>query len=119
MGVPYSESIVSAPTPNTSRSLRTQKSPTAFQHAWSYPWVRLLVFVLAAYLAWRLAGEIRSVLVDFAVAFLIAYLANPLLVWLERGRLKRGLGVFFVVLIFLGIFGLAGALLVTVSTQLV
>ncbi|THF85965.1 AI-2E family transporter [Deinococcus sp. KSM4-11] len=99
--------------------MRTERSPTAFQHAWNYPWVRLLVFLGAIFLAWRLAGEIRSVLVDFAVAFLIAYLANPLLVWLERGRLKRGLGVFFVVLIFLGVFTLAGALLVTVSTQLV
>jgi predicted PurR-regulated permease PerM len=81
--------------------------------------VRLVVFALLAVLAWRLAGEIRSVLVDFAVAFLIAYLANPVLVWLERGRVGRGLGVFFVVLIFLGVLTLAGALLVTVSTQLV
>lgn len=81
--------------------------------------MRLAVFLLAIFVAWRLAGEIRSVLVDFAVAFLIAYLANPLLTWLERGRVGRGLGVFFVVLIFLGVLTMAGALLVTVSSQLV
>ncbi|GHF34967.1 putative PurR-regulated permease PerM [Deinococcus metalli] len=109
---------MSAPTPN-SRSLRAERGPTAFQHAWSFPWVRLAVFLLAIFVAWRLAGEIRSVLVDFAVAFLIAYLANPLLTWLERGRVGRGLGVFFVVLIFLGVLTMAGALLVTVSSQLV
>ncbi|PNY82840.1 AI-2E family transporter [Deinococcus koreensis] len=100
-------------------ALREQRPPHAFAHAWRSPWVRLIVFVLAFYLAYRLVGQIRSVLVDFAVAFLIAYLANPLLNWLQRGRVKRGLGVFFVVLIFLGIFTLAGALLVTVSGQLV
>ncbi|WP_412028491.1 AI-2E family transporter [Deinococcus yunweiensis] len=102
-----------------SGTLRPAHPPTAFAYAWANPWIRLIVFVLAAYLAWRISGQIRSVLVDFAVAFLIAYLANPLLVWLQRGRVSRGLGVFFVVLIFLGVIGLAGALLVTVSTQLV
>ncbi|MFC6802568.1 AI-2E family transporter [Deinococcus caeni] len=58
-------------------------------------------------------------LIDFAVAFLIAYLANPLLNWLERGRVKRGLGVFFVVLAFMALLGLAGVLLATVSAQLI
>nr|WP_255579691.1 MULTISPECIES: AI-2E family transporter [unclassified Deinococcus] len=91
----------------------------AFQYAWRLPWVRLAVFVLVAYVLYRLAGQIRSVLIDFAVAFLIAYLANPLLNWLERGRVKRGLGVFFVVLVFMALLGLAGVLLATVSAQLV
>lgn len=100
-------------------TLHAQRPPHAFQYAWRNPWVRLAVFLLAAYLAYRLAGQVRSVLIDFAIAFLIAYLANPLLNWLQRGRVKRGLGVFFVVLIFLGVFTLAGALLVTVSGQLV
>ncbi|WP_189099714.1 AI-2E family transporter [Deinococcus knuensis] len=91
----------------------------AFQYAWRSPWVRLIVFLIAGYLLYRLSGQIRTVIVDFAVAFLIAYLANPLLNWLVRGRVKRGLGVFFVVLVFLGLFTLAGALLATVSGQLV
>jgi len=81
--------------------------------------VRLAVFVLAFYLGYRLFGQVRTVVVAAAVAFLIAYLANPLLNWLERGRVKRGLGVFFVLLAFIGIFALAGALLVTVSAQLI
>ncbi|WP_243398145.1 AI-2E family transporter [Deinococcus koreensis] len=110
---------MSIPPLSSPNALREQRPPHAFAHAWRSPWVRLIVFVLAFYLAYRLVGQIRSVLVDFAVAFLIAYLANPLLNWLQRGRVKRGLGVFFVVLIFLGIFTLAGALLVTVSGQLV
>jgi predicted PurR-regulated permease PerM len=101
------------------RVISPPKPPTAFEHAWRSPWVRLAVFLLGFYLAYRLLGQVTTVVVDFAVAFLIAYLANPLLNWLERGRVKRGLGVFFVLLSFLGIFALAGALLVTVSAQLI
>ncbi|OOV14910.1 AI-2E family transporter [Deinococcus sp. LM3] len=104
----------------TSPSSRPDRNNlNAFQYAWRLPWVRLAVFVLVAYVLYRLAGQIRSVLIDFAVAFLIAYLANPLLNWLERGRVKRGLGVFFVVLVFMALLGLAGVLLATVSAQLV
>ena len=113
--MPYSVSNVT-----TSPSSRPDRNNlNAFQYAWRLPWVRLAVFVLVAYVLYRLAGQIRSVLIDFAVAFLIAYLANPLLNWLERGRVKRGLGVFFVVLVFMALLGLAGVLLATVSAQLV
>lgn len=99
--------------------ISSPKAPNAFQYVWRSPWVRVAVFLLLFYLAYRLLSEIRSVVVVFAVAYLIAYLANPMLNWLERGRVKRGLGVFFVLLLFIGIFALAAALLVTVSTQLV
>lgn len=81
--------------------------------------MRAAAFVLLAYLTYQLAGQIHTVVVDFLVAFLIAYLANPLLNWLQRGRVARGLGVFFVVLLFFGLFALVGLLLVTVSGQLI
>ncbi|EYB67321.1 hypothetical protein DEIPH_ctg044orf0039 [Deinococcus phoenicis] len=95
------------------------KAPNAFQYIWRSPWIRAAVFLLVFYLAYRLFGQVRTVVVVFAVGYLIAYLANPLLNWLERGRVKRGLGVFFVLLLFVGIFALAAALIVTVSTQLI
>ena len=91
----------------------------AFQYAWRNPWVRLIVFLLGFYLVYRFMHQITEVLVDFAVAFLIAYLANPLLSWLEKGKVKRGLGVAFVILLFLGLFFVLGALMVTVSTQFI
>lgn len=113
--MPYSVSnVTTSPPPRPDRN-----HLNAFQYAWRHPWLRLAVFALAAYLLYRLAGQVRSVLVNFTVAFLIAYLANPLLNWLERGRVKRGLGVFFVVLAFMALLGLAGVLLATVSAQLV
>ncbi|MCP2014880.1 putative PurR-regulated permease PerM [Deinococcus sp. HSC-46F16] len=95
------------------------KPPTAFEYAWRSPWIRLLVFGLAFYLLYRVLGEVRTVVWNVLIAFLIAYLANPLLTWLERGRVSRGLGVFFVLLLFVALFALAGALLVTVSAQLI
>lgn len=95
------------------------KPPTAFEYAWRSPWIRLLVFGLAFYVLYRLLGEVRTVVWNVLIAFLIAYLANPLLTWLERGRVSRGLGVFFVLLLFVALFALAGALLVTVSAQLI
>ncbi|GGL07518.1 AI-2E family transporter [Deinococcus radiotolerans] len=78
-----------------------------------------MVFLLVFYVLYRFVGQVKTVLIDFAVAFLIAYLANPLLNWLERGRVRRGLGVFFVVLIFAALFSMAGLLLATVSGQLI
>lgn len=93
--------------------------PNAFQYAWRSPWIRLAVFLLAFFLLLRFFQLTVSVVVVFAVGFLIAYLANPLLNWLERGRIKRGLGVFFVLLLFIGLFALAGALFVTVANQFV
>ncbi len=109
----------SPPAPYDARVISPPKALNAFQYVWRSPWVRAAVFLLAFYAAYRLLGQVMTVVVDFAVAFLIAYLANPLLNWLERGRVKRGLGVFFVLLIFVGVFALAGALLVTVAGQLI
>ncbi|MFC3602980.1 AI-2E family transporter [Deinococcus soli (ex Cha et al. 2016)] len=108
-----------SPAPRSRPSSGDSTRLNAFQYVWRSPWVRALVFLLAIYVVWRFVGQIRTVLIDFAVAFLIAYLANPLLNWLERGRVRRGLGVFFVVLIFAGLLSLAGVLLATVSGQLV
>lgn len=93
--------------------------PNAFQYVWRSPWVRLLVFLLGFYLLYRFVGSITQVIVNFGVAYLIAYLASPLLTWLERGKVKRGLGVFFVLLLFAALFGLMGALLVAIAGQFV
>ncbi|MCY1702564.1 AI-2E family transporter [Deinococcus sp. SL84] len=95
------------------------KPPNAFQYAWRSPWVRLVVFGLLAAAAYRFTGLISSILVNFAIAYLIAYIANPMLNWLERGRVPRGLGVLFVLLLFGGLLTVAGLLLGTIASQLI
>ncbi len=94
-------------------------SSNAFKYVWYSPWVRVFVFLVVFYLIYLLYGQIKSVVIDFLIAFLIAYLANPLLNCLKSKKIKRGLGVLLVILLFVGIFFLAGLLLVTVSQQLV
>lgn len=95
------------------------KPPNAFQYAWRSPWVRLLVFGLLAFLAYRFTTVISSILVMFAAAYLIAYVANPMLNWLGLRRVPRGLGVLFVLLLLVGLLTLAGALFATIAGQLV
>lgn len=95
------------------------KPPNAFQYAWRNPWFRLVIFALLAVAAYFFAGQISSILVSFAVAYLIAYIANPMLNWLERGRVPRGLGVLFVLLLLAGVLTLAGLLLGTIAGQLI
>ena len=62
----------------------------AFQYVWRSPWVRAAAFLLLFYFGFRLLGQVTSVLVVFAVAFLIAHIAHPMLTWLERGRVWIG-----------------------------
>lgn len=91
----------------------------AFAYVWRSPYVRVAVFALLAYLAYRFVGRISSVLVLAVVSYIIAYLANPLLVWLERRRIRRGFGILLVLLLLLGLLALASTLLVAVVEQFV
>lgn len=113
--------------PHTSRSIfaytagviSAPKPPNAFQYAWRNPWFRLVVFGLLAYLTYRFVGLISGIIINFAVAYLIAYIATPLLNWLERKRVPRGLGVLLVLLAFFGLLVMAGLLFATIATQLI
>lgn len=99
--------------------IRHKKEANAFQYAWSNPWVRLVVFLLLGYVFYQVLGNIGSIIVIASVGFLIAYLANPMLNWLEKKRIQRSIGVFFVMLIFLAIIMMVIALFGTVSTQFI
>ncbi|WP_342663271.1 AI-2E family transporter [Deinococcus peraridilitoris] len=89
----------------------------AFVSIWRNPYVRVAVFLLLAYLAYRFIGQIANVLILATVAYVIAYLANPLLVWFERRRVRRGVGILFVLLALIGLLALASTLLVAVIQQ--
>lgn len=91
----------------------------AFQYAWRNPWIRLAVFLLGFYLFYLFLGNISAVVVTAAVGFLIAYLANPMLNWLEKHRIQRGIGIFFVLLSFFGVALMVIAILNTVVTQFI
>ncbi|ADV68700.1 AI-2E family transporter [Deinococcus maricopensis] len=90
----------------------------AFQYVWRSPWVRALVFLLMLYAASRVFGSLAHVIVLGLIGYIVAYLTNPLLIWLQRRRLPRAMGVIIVILVLLGFLALCSTLLVTVIGQL-
>src|ERR1041385_6076507 len=68
---------------------------------------RVVGLVLLLAVAWFVVSSLRTILLLFAIVFLIAMVLNPLVVWLERRRVPRGLGV---ALFFLRLFLVAGTL---------
>ena len=89
----------------------------AFKAVWRNPYVRVPVFLLLIYLAYRFFGLVSHVFVLAIIAYIVAYLAHPLLNWLMVRRVPRFVGVLLVVVVILGLLVLASTLLVTVVTQ--
>ncbi|GAA5532318.1 AI-2E family transporter [Deinococcus aluminii] len=87
--------------------------PEMLEGWWSRPLVRLLVYALLLVLLYVLARRLSSVLVMVAVAYGLAYLANPLLRWLEARGIGRGWGVLLLLLLVLGLVALLFWRLVT------
>ncbi len=68
--------------------------------------MRLLVYILLALLALYFARLLLSVIVTGLVAYAVAFLFQPILLWLERHRVKRVFGVLLVVVVVLAVTGL-------------
>ncbi|MBV9106271.1 MAG: AI-2E family transporter [Verrucomicrobia bacterium] len=72
-------------------------------------WLGLLVLLIAAAL---LAWALKAVLLLFAVVFLVAMVLNPIIAFLQRRRIPRGLAVALLGLVFVGGFALALSFLI-------
>jgi predicted PurR-regulated permease PerM len=72
----------------------------AFRQVWANPYVRVLVYLLLFYLAFRLLQKAWPALQVLLTAFAFAYLTHPLVRFFEARRLPRVLGV---VLVYLGL----------------
>ena len=77
---------------------------------------RVVGLVLLLLIAWLVARSLRTILLLFAIVFLIAMVLNPIIVWLERRRIPRGLGV---ALILLALIALAGMLAIVAIPPLI
>jgi putative permease len=72
-------------------------------------WLGLIVLlILAALLVWTL----KSILLLFAVVFLVAMVLNPMVAFLQKRGVHRGIGVALLVLIFAAVFALALSFLI-------
>ncbi|WP_425145637.1 AI-2E family transporter [Deinococcus sp.] len=96
---------------------RPEASENAFRAVWRNPYVRVPVFLILLYLAYRFFGLVSHVFVLALIAYIAAYLAHPALNWLVRRRVPRGVGVLLIVLLIFGLVALASSLLVTIVTQ--
>ena len=84
----------------------------------SHPFVVGFTVTVGALVAMSLAGAMASlstVLVSVGVALFIALALDPLVRWLERHRLSRGLSIAVVFIAFAGVFAVVIALIVPVA----
>ena len=100
---------------SASRPPAPRSVPDLLRRIWAQPWMRLLAYVLLLWLALRFARQISGVIVTGMVAFALAYLCNPVLIWLERRRVPRAVGVLLLVVV---VTVLAGLLLWAGAAQL-
>jgi predicted PurR-regulated permease PerM len=74
---------------------------------WSSTWVRFLVAVgLLALLLWA-SYELRRVLIPLTLAFIVAYIFDPLVDLLERRKVPRALSIALLIVLMIGIFAAA------------
>lgn len=59
---------------------------------------QIVGLVVLLVVGWLLLRSLRSILLLFAIVFLVAMVLNPIVVWLERRRVPRGLGVALILL---------------------
>ena len=72
-------------------------------------WLGLLVLLISAGL---LAWALQSILLLFAVVFLVAMVLNPIVAFLQRRRIHRGLAVALLALALVAVFALALSFLI-------
>ncbi len=93
-------------------------SGNAFQVIWRNPYLRAFTFLLLIYAAYLLFGSISHIVTLVLIAYIIAYLAHPLLILLERRKMNRAFGVLLTIIILFGLIVLASGLLVTIFNQI-
>ena len=88
------------------QSTEGDRSPLNYTDLKRWLWLLVLV-ILAAFLVWAL----KSILLLFAVVFLVAMVLNPIIAFLERRCIHRGLAVALLSLAFLAVDALVLAFL--------
>ena len=105
---------------DTRREDKTQRlGPLAtFHQLWQNLYIRAAIYLLGLYLAYELLSRTRAVWVSFLLAYTLAYLAHPLVSWLERRGLPRWGGVALTVFTLLLLLGGISFLASQVVTEL-
>ncbi|GAB7047752.1 AI-2E family transporter [Catenuloplanes indicus] len=116
--------VPSQPTPDLPPVVVMEPAPTTddlvprgVRIAGSWAW-RIILFVAAAYLLFRVIGLLRVVIIPVAVALLLAALFEPIAAWLRRRGVNRSFAAVLVLLAALvGVFGGLGLIVQTFIAQ--
>ncbi|MDZ7704912.1 MAG: AI-2E family transporter [Trueperaceae bacterium] len=90
----------------------------ALRELWQNPYIRLIGFLLPAVLAYIFLAQTRSVWINFVVAYIIAYLAHPLVAGLEHRRIPRWVGTTLTMIFLFILLAVISLLLGRVITEL-
>lgn len=90
----------------------------AIHDVWRNPYVRVLVGIAAAYGLYVLLAWSVPLWTSFAIAYVVAFLLHPVLVWFMRHRLGRPLALLALALMVVALLGLVWLLGVRVAAQL-
>lgn len=98
-----------------------ERDRTAFEIVWRSPWVRVVTFVLLAAVVvavlWRLRGAYGFALQVGVIAFIIAYILNPIVEFLQRIRISRPVAVVIVYFLLLNLLALGSVLVSQVVSE--
>ncbi len=92
-------------------------SNSAFAQLWKNPYIRVGFWLLVLYGGYLIFGRIQSIVTLALTGYTIAYLFHPMLSFLERFRISRGLGILVVFLMILTSIVAASFLFVEVFNQ--
>src|SRR5438270_10241647 len=68
-----------------------QHAPLSYHGAWRIVWLVFLLIIL-----WLILRALEPVILLFALVFLVAMVLNPIVVWLQKHRVPRSVGVILV-----------------------
>ena len=68
-------------------------APLSYYGAWRIVWLVFFVFII-----WLILRALQPVILLFALVFLLAMVLNPIVVWLQKHRVPRFVGVILVML---------------------
>jgi len=70
-----------------------QHAPLSYHGAWRIVWLVFLLFIV-----WLILRALQPVILLFALVFLLAMVLNPIVVWLQKHRIPRFIGVILLIL---------------------
>lgn len=106
------------PTPEETELVHEEALPVAPERVVIPRWVQLVLLPITLLALWAIAKAAGKVLVIFIVAGLVALILNPVVAFVQRGKVPRGLAVFAVYLaFFLALTGIGILLANPISNQ--